>query len=155
MSIMMDYSGPSQSLKFISKTILRPGGGARSCHGERTHSSICKEMGTSQRGQRSVVRGQGGPTREKCDGLSFGGFERRQLDARLRRSRVRGQRLHSFMSSRGLIVDHHHLPPAEPDGINDNDRCHVLSNLALHKLNSETGQVIYHHRYFTALFTLI
>lgn len=45
--------------------------------------------------------------------------------------------------------------PAKPDDINDNDRCHVLSYLALHRLNSETGQVIYYHRYFTAPFTLI
>lgn len=72
-------------------------------------------------------------------------FEHQQLVGRqagLKRSRVRAQRLHSFMSNRGLIRPSPPSSTAKPDDINDNDRCHVLSNLALQKLNSEARSYI-------------
>lgn len=114
-------------------------------------------MGSSQGGQRSGVRGQGGPTGEMhvelwLDlGTATAGREAGWEGAEPCGSPAAAL-FHVKPSADRLSPP---SSPAKPDDINDNDRCHVLSNLALHKLNSETGQVVYYRRYFTAQFTLI
>lgn len=153
----MDDSPPRQSLEFISKTILRAGGGASRCHAEGTRSSIYKRMGTSQGGQRSGVRSQWGPAREMDAELWW--------DFWTPTARREAGWVEAGLCESPAVALFHVQPradrlsppssPAKPDDINDNDRCHVLSYLALHKLSSETGQVVYYRRYFTAQFTLI